>query len=46
MSHNEKNSCQCTYCDKTFLKDYQLVRHLRVYTSEKPYKCTCCDETL
>ena len=34
---------KCKYCDKTFLKPSQLIRHTRVHTGERPFKCVTCN---
>ena len=44
---------QCVFCTKEFRKPYDLVRHLRIHTKDKPFKvgwdhlasdlCYCCD---
>lgn len=33
---------QCIYCSKEFKKPSDLVRHIRIHTHEKPYKCNQC----
>nr|XP_037283728.1 zinc finger protein 236-like [Rhipicephalus microplus] len=33
---------QCMYCTKEFKKPSDLVRHIRIHTQEKPYKCSNC----
>lgn len=32
----------CSWCDRSFLKDEHLARHIRSHTQEKPFKCTEC----
>lgn len=34
---------KCIYCGKCFHQSYDLQRHIRVHTGEKPYKCTECN---
>jgi uncharacterized Zn-finger protein len=33
---------QCLYCQKEFKKSSDLVRHVRIHTHDKPFKCSQC----
>ncbi|XP_055901821.1 zinc finger protein 729-like [Eupeodes corollae] len=32
----------CVYCDKPFKRQYDLLRHHRTHTKEKPFQCNVC----
>ncbi|TRY61365.1 hypothetical protein TCAL_04198 [Tigriopus californicus] len=41
-SKTAKSKHQCQYCDKQFIKNSDLLRHIRVHTGERPFACDQC----
>ncbi|XP_068225141.1 zinc finger protein 813-like [Palaemon carinicauda] len=40
-----RKRCTCSECGKTFSNKFNLTKHLRNYTGERPYKCNVCSKT-
>ncbi|GLV38409.1 earmuff [Carabus blaptoides fortunei] len=35
---------KCHVCSKEFAQNYRLVRHLKIHSDQRDYKCTICDK--
>ncbi|KAF4453114.1 hypothetical protein FALBO_16052 [Fusarium albosuccineum] len=44
-TRDEQASFQCHICQRGFVRQEHLTRHVRTHTREKPYSCSQCDKS-
>ncbi|XP_040177139.1 zinc finger protein 182-like [Rana temporaria] len=47
ITHRDNKLLPCTFqdCEKSFIKEQDLVLHQRMHTSEKPFSCSACEKS-
>ena len=45
MIHQDEKPFQCSQCNQSFTRKFNLVQHYATHTGEKPFQCSQCNKS-